>query len=192
MILKNLFNTIIFENVLDLNLKEIEDFSLNLKNVSPGRKLSNFGGWQSEMFNRHVEVDCLKKLVNTIDQNLNVVSTKAGFKTPVSLDVFWININEKNNFNKPHIHPDSIFSGAFYVKTSKNCGNICFENPNFAQQYVIEPDDVQSWNSFNSPNRSYFPDDNLLLIFPSWISHYVEPNQSDCTRISISFNSTFL
>jgi len=32
------------------------------------------------------------------------------------------------------------------------------------------------------------PQNLLLLLFPSWLEHYVEQNMSDESRISLSFN----
>jgi uncharacterized protein (TIGR02466 family) len=34
----------------------------------------------------------------------------------------------------------------------------------------------------------YAPQPGRLVIFPSWIQHYVQPNLSDQDRISISFD----
>ena len=32
------------------------------------------------------------------------------------------------------------------------------------------------------------PEDNKLILFPSWLEHDVEPSKSDEDRISIAFN----
>ena len=44
------------------------------------------------------------------------------------------------------------------------------------------------WNRANSEVWSLDSSEDTLLIFPSWLDHYVEPNESDEDRISISFN----
>ena len=31
----------------------------------------------------------------------------------------WANINYKDSFNRPHVHSNSLFSGAYYVKAPK-------------------------------------------------------------------------
>ncbi|MBT6614547.1 MAG: hypothetical protein HOB38_20815 [Deltaproteobacteria bacterium] len=43
----------------------------------------------------------------------------------------WININSPKSYNVSHIHPDCDLCGNIYIKTSKNCGNIFFEDPRF-------------------------------------------------------------
>ena len=39
-----------------------------------------------------------------------------------------------------------------------------------------------------SDSASINPQEGLLVLFPSYIEHFVEPNQSSEDRISISFN----
>jgi hypothetical protein len=34
------------------------------------------------------------------------------------------------------------------------------------------------------------PEESKIIIFPSWMSHYVEPNENLEDRISISFNTS--
>jgi uncharacterized protein (TIGR02466 family) len=36
----------------------------------------------------------------------------------------WANINYKDGFNRPHIHPNSLWSGVYYVKTPEKCGHL--------------------------------------------------------------------
>ena len=36
--------------------------------------------------------------------------------------------------------------------------------------------------------KSYEPIAGRLIMFPAWLTHCVDPNQSDDTRISVSFN----
>jgi hypothetical protein len=35
------------------------------------------------------------------------------------------------------------------------------------------------------------PRPGLLVLFPSWLEHYTDPNQSDDERVCISFNTHF-
>jgi uncharacterized protein (TIGR02466 family) len=41
----------------------------------------------------------------------------------------WANINPPGGFNRTHIHPNSLWSGVYYVKTPKNCGHLKLEDP---------------------------------------------------------------
>ena len=51
----------------------------------------------------------------------------------------------------------------------------------------IEPNEC---NLFNSKNWSYTVDNNILVLFPSWLEHSVGPNKKATrNRISLSFNT---
>ena len=51
--------------------------------------------------------------------------------------------------------------------------------------------EVNSFNEYNSGVWKYSPKENLCLLFPSYLKHYVEPNLNKKDRISISFNYGF-
>ena len=46
----------------------------------------------------------------------------------------------------------------------------------------------ENYNYFNSSTYKLNPIEKNLYLFPSWLKHYVEPNQLKKDRISISFN----
>jgi uncharacterized protein (TIGR02466 family) len=41
----------------------------------------------------------------------------------------WANINPPGGYNRPHMHPNSLWSGVYYIKTPKNCGHLKLEDP---------------------------------------------------------------
>ena len=90
-----------------------------------------------------------------------------------------------------HTHSGSIFSGVFYIKVPDRCGRLVLEDPSaqlmqsFLKYWHLEVE----WNQYTSMVWNVSPDPGDLVIFPSWMSHYVEPNMSDEDRISISFNT---
>jgi hypothetical protein len=47
---------------------------------------------------------------------------------------------------------------------------------------------VSDANIFNAVRWSVIPTNGLVVAFPGWLTHYVEPNHSDETRISIAYN----
>ena len=55
-------------------------------------------------------------------------------------------------------------------------------------------EEVSFYEQFN-PNVVYWfepnPKSGKLVIFPSWLCHYVYPNKSKTQRISIAFNTQF-
>jgi hypothetical protein len=63
-----------------------------------------------------------------------------------------------------------------------------FIHPVMAQQYVINSELVDKFNGFNSSVMTVDPAVGKLIIFPSWLVHYVEKNLDDSDRISLAFN----
>ena len=100
---------------------------------------------------------------------------------------FWVNINGNGNYNDVHNHDaysGTFLSGVFYVKTPTDCGRLRLFDP---RPFISGAPDMKYYNDGN--NYHYFnPTPNFLVMFPGWLNHDVEPNQSDEERISIAFN----
>ena len=187
--------TIIFTNfftvceINDTNNQEIIDYILQLKKNNKSQMYSNVGGWQNNIVN--LNNLHIKKLVETTLEKTNSLKDELGFKKEkkVILNNMWVNVNEKNNFNLSHDHPISFFSAVYYVKVPKNSGRIVFENVNPLHAWCVNNNSVEHFNHFTSNVWKLTPKEGDLVIFPSWLKHYVEANESDETRISISFNT---
>jgi uncharacterized protein (TIGR02466 family) len=100
----------------------------------------------------------------------------------------WANINLPGGYNNSHVHPNSLFSGAYYVKSQPNSGRLHIMDPRPGVQHVMpnkKPGKLprELWRE-----TYYDPIPGRLIMFPSWLWHKVEPNQSNDIRISISFN----
>lgn len=112
---------------------------------------------------------------------------------------YWLNVNKTGGYNPPHIHPDRHYSGTYYIHTPKGSGNINFLDPRSAHRFSSpEPDSESETNGYAVKNKydasvhTYEPEEGKLVIFPSWLMHYVDPNPTDKTRISLAFNGRYL
>jgi len=187
MILQKLFSHFIIVENLNLNLNELKEFAYSTQRNSEGRVLSNSGGWQSNHFFSN-QKNALSPLFHEIEKTMFEVKNEFSMKNTFYVDNLWININRKTNFNKPHYHPQSFYSGTFYIKTPKNCGKLCLLSPAMGYETYVSNLKFENHNEYNISNWNIEPRENLLVLFPSWIQHYVEPNLSQEDRISISFN----
>lgn len=154
-----------YESVDYINIIE------KLELTEPSQKRSNFGGYQThEHLNK---LPIFRELVVSLE---NITSECLGF--PTMITEMWGNINYKHCFNRPHIHGETL-AGVFYLKVPENSGRLVLCNPAVRSEgkFVRESD------------YSITPKDFSLIIFPSWLEHYVEPNLSNEKRISISFNA---
>ena len=163
-------------------------FELQNKNKDYGRISSNLGGWQSDdLFDAYTIISNLRKLIYN---HIDIYSKNFKLNKKLKLDNLWININGYKDLNLPHIHPNNILSGVFYVKVPKNSGKIRFENPCLDLMESVYQNSIIEYNSINSATWSLEPDENLLILFPSFLKHSVLPNMNKKEkRISISFNA---
>ena len=100
----------------------------------------------------------------------------------------WLNVVEPAGSIHDHTHSNSIISGVFYISTEEN-DNVVFGDPNtlVRESIFFKPKKLSKWNS----TRMSFPvNNNLLILFPSWLHHTVIPNQKAiANRISLAFNT---
>ena len=99
----------------------------------------------------------------------------------------WVNINPPGTNHHTHIHPNSIVSGTYYLQTKEGCGDLVLSKP---QKEIIPAlrEDIPLDN-FSTSSWPISPFDNLLVMFPSNVTHFVTHNESDENRISLSFNT---
>ena len=187
----DIFITKIYFVKLDTDLKLIKDFSFDLKKKTEGRKFTNVSGWQSNDL-----VNCpdyIENFKNLAIQHVNTYGKTMGINRDIIMDNIWVNINDYKDSNKAHIHPYSVISGVFYVQVPKQSGNIQFINPYHDLMNYGLKGHVDKRGPVNSPLATFPPNENILLLFPSWLSHLVEPNMNkNEPRISISFNTRYI
>ena len=182
----DIFKQAVTKITLNENLNSLSNFCFKIKKKQESRIFSNVGGFQS----KDIKLDSLeiKSLCENITNYSNIFFKEVmSNKESISLDSLWININEYKDYNLPHKHPFSKISGVFYVRAPEKCGNIVFSNDS-DMEYYIKDQSINTYNNYNSSTWFFPAKENTLYLFPSWLKHYVEPNLSNESRISISFN----
>lgn len=158
----------------------------------PGVKISNEFGWHSknDLFVRPEQP--FRVLASHITNALLglIKQTAPGFDLSIH-DVEgegWVNVNGKGAFNTPHAHGNYLWSGCYYVQTppvsSQRSGMLEFIDPRHVNGISSELLPPVFSSKFQVRPRS-----GLLLIFPSYLLHWVYPNQEDDQRVSIAFNA---
>jgi|TARA_E500000178_G_scaffold308956_1_gene322946 uncharacterized protein (TIGR02466 family) len=183
-----IFRYDLYDVRLNFDLNRLQKFCFELQHNDQGRKKSNVGGWQSN--DLHDEFEIIKNLREIITQHLNTFARYYKINKNLKLSNLWININEYKDSNMIHSHPNSVFSGVYYIKTPKDSGNLTFHNPYEDFTSAIYNDNVSGYDTKNSSIYYFEPQENMLLFFPSYMKHSVSPcmNKTE-KRISISFNS---
>ena len=151
---------------------------------------SNVGGWHSTA-NLHA-MPALGEIRRIIGNAVAGCATQLAFDFDhfeLFFQEMWLNKNGPGDFNKAHVHPNSILSGAYYAKVPEGSGNIEFYDP--VRERVMCTFPVKERTRINSQAMEYQGKEGLLLIFPGWLQHSVQPNRSEDFRVSISFNMGF-
>ncbi|WP_066377811.1 MULTISPECIES: TIGR02466 family protein [unclassified Anabaena] len=100
----------------------------------------------------------------------------------------WVNVNPTGGYNVVHNHPNAFFSGVYYLQADQDSGEIAFLNPVSEQGLTMPHELIHQSSIYTSDRYFYSPRKDLLLLFPSYINHYVHPNKSSEDRICVAFN----
>ncbi len=186
-----LFPTIIHEILIDqyeTRQNDLVQFVLEEQKKDPiGVDKSNIGGWQSTW--RDPTDDILTTMIaETVSNYFNKNSIYNDLV--LRLHGWWMNINPTGASNNMHNHPGCDLAGVFWIKTPKDCGNINFHHPQNVSEFrslmKYEPEFAERNSSYN--HWWIKPTEGTLLIFPSHLYHWVDSNESNDDRISVSFN----
>lgn len=177
----------------DLNRQLLEETAA-MRAISPGVKLSNQNGWHSPLdFFDRPETGCrelVSRIVDAIRQATLGISPNFNFSAVALQCEGWINVNGRGGFNTPHDHPGWAWSGTYYVHVPANppgrSGSIEFLDSRTNVRAIT----VEGANCFMS-KYTHHPASGTMLLFPSYLRHWVYPNEQDEDRVSIAFNARF-
>ena len=100
----------------------------------------------------------------------------------------WANINPPGGMNRAHQHPNSLWSGVYYIKAPKNSGDLKIDDPR-SSAAMCRPQQKEGEKPARLFRETHYePIAGRCIMFPSWLMHCVDPNNSDDIRISVSFN----
>jgi len=182
----NIFTTTVFESTYNLPLDGIIKEIKNLYDTTPSVKKSNVNGYQSRQ-DLHT-FDFMKPIVDFICfESVNAFYEYGCPKDTITVESCWFNVNsQKNQFNQTHLH-SGIVSGVFYLQAPEGSGKINLMNFGLNQLWQGHTEATIA-NSHNSFYVDIPATPGSLYLWPSYVPHSVEPNNTDVERISISFN----
>ena len=159
---------------IDINslLERIYEF----QKKTPVIRRSSVGGYQGYDFEDDVLFNEIKRVIpQRQDKPIKSFQLQS-----------WININGNGAWNDIHCHQDDgvLLSGCLYLKCPENSGGIRFYDP----RAVAGGNYAKYYNEREGNYIRFSPSDGLILFFPPYLHHLVEPNQSNENRVSIAFN----
>ena len=123
-----------------------------------------------------------KELKYKINRELKNCSIKMGIHEQVIYNT-WVNTQHEGSSLKFHQHPRSNISGALYLDVNTGCSPLKFLNPNPHIFMQVNKNNTK----YNNEYMNIQPENGTLILFPSWLPHGSEINQT--TRKVLSFNS---
>ena len=117
---------------------------------------------------------------------VDIYTKKAGL-VPLKTTSSWYGVYENDSKIDRHHHANSQVSGAYYPYIEYGYTSIVFDNPTD----VLRPTDVfDNITKYAEPAKEIAVKTGELVLFPSWVYHYTDPNRSG-KRCVISFDTQF-
>lgn len=175
-----LWPTVVMQSAFTGHLAEMKAEIYRLHSLPGDIRKSNYGGWQSDVRLHHNAV--FRPLLD----HVSTVCTQVFKVKGATFHQMWACINKKHDQNLIHSHTNNYnLSGVYYLNVPAESGELVFRDPRpGANQapYRLFKDDGDS---------EYFtPAEGMIILFPSYLEHFVLPNRSDHDRISMSFDLT--
>ena len=156
------------------------------------KKTNAGGGWHSPTdMNKKKEYKSLTEELFAMQEE---VYKDYGMEPKPGLGNMWANINYPGAYNRQHIHPNSQWSGVYYVKVPENSGGLYLEDPrpgpNIIMPRRMEGIPKALWRVVGYPAI-----EGQITMFPAWVPHSVHLNESkekgeNGWRGSVSVNFT--
>lgn len=173
--------------VENIDNKSIAEYCYKVKEEKPGVNISNRGGWHSGELITPIP-SALEQLFNELTVFVNDVPQRYMGTSDLVLGNWWININGKYDYNEQHDHQNSVLSGTYYVQVpEENMGDLVLHRGDNAEFFLTSKVEKQP----TMANAMAVPcpvKESMFYLFPSWVKHSVERNNTDSERISIAFN----
>ncbi len=156
------------------------------KEENPSEKDSNIFGYQSPKTLQTIpELSPLYQYI--CEMSFKAIIDLEFIDCDIALTSAWLNVNDtKQCMNSEHIY-DDVFTGVFYLHTPEKSGSMVIKNQ------AINP----MWkgcklrsnkNQLNAETIRVSPGEGGIVLLPAYLPYYVEPNDHDEERITISFN----
>lgn len=165
-----------------------------MRGKDDGVTKSNRRGWHSagNLFAR--PSDCITEL--RVAAEMSVLNATRRMTTKVDPETLkmklfgWMNVNPKDGYNAPHTHPGAHWSGVYYVSQPDT-----EDGDSGMIEFVAPRVDLPHWEILQTSafrlKKRIRPAAGEIILFPSYLLHWVYPNEADADRITVAFNATF-
>lgn len=109
----------------------------------------------------------------------------------------WFHVTRNGGHFGFHNHPMASWSGVYCVsngdpdRTVPGNGMLTFPTPNVAANAFLDVANATLRWPYSQSNLALDLNPGQLILFPSWLGHYVTPFQGSRPRITVAFNTWF-
>ena len=127
MIIEKFFPTLIYGKDVQLDNNKLAQDIINWSNQDKGLARTNYKGWHSttDMGNKPE----YQQLVTELLRMQKEIYDHEHIDRYARLGNMWANINPPGGMNQPHVHPNALFSGVYYVKSNIKSGRLKIYDP---------------------------------------------------------------
>ena len=174
------FPTIIHEFNLDIPIHDRIQMLSYIKSV-PANPLNGMRQTENDID----KISYFKYFKNNVIEVSKVILEECKWEyEDIIITNMWGNLLSPGQNHPPHTHSNNFLSGVFYLQSDEISSPIQFFDPR-PQTSILVPRRKENIKQ-NSDMLAFLPRENMGLIFPSWLQHWVQPTGSE--RISISWN----
>jgi uncharacterized protein (TIGR02466 family) len=166
--------------------KRFRKIILEREKVDAGVRQSNVGGWHStadlwDWPNPEIQDLCAWVKRAAEEMTATVVPVQPGDEIHAEpYGGAWANVLREGGYNKVHNHPGAVWSAVYYVAS----GNPYPDPPGNGAFEFMDPRP----GNVHGGKEIVMPEPGLLMVFPAWLYHYVNPHHGESERISVAFN----
>ena len=175
--------------------RRLRELILENERQDAGMNRSNVGGWHSKDDFFRWKDPAIAELAERVAAGTQEITRQVcgeaikGRGADMSISG-WANVSRDRAYNSLHNHLRYTWSGVYYVTLGesdpavRDSGAIEFLDPRIGIDSTLLP------GAAFGPFLRLQPEPGLMLMFPSWLQHWVHPFHGTGERISIAFNVT--
>ena len=193
------FPTPVWSAVVDdheaLNARILEQLEALDWEALDAANVEKYGGDHTFNEDRFITVDdvpatgeVLGACLSLCNEIVDYVQWKLG-SAELRITDYWYHVTEHSHITQTHSHKPALLSGVYYVHKPENSGHLVVLDQNPYHAYMPPISKAKSERLFTT-EVPVEVGPGTLVVFPSWLLHRVQRNDSGTRRVSISFNAS--
>ena len=175
------------------DVKEIttEEFNIAENELDTYHNVGNRTSLDSYILDRDVFKDLKNVLTDKVNTYFQEVYEPVNEDLKLYITQSWLNFTTEGGHHHSHSHGNSIVSGVFYFRANKEIDQIVFvrrQNLDHLNTFDLAIEKKQT-SDFNAEFWGVNVDTNMLVMFPSTVTHQVNTTTNKNVRISLAFNT---